>query len=62
MTKSKAADVLVNEYGITNMSELDEAIGKLGVIDLLPFCAEIKSKRRYKNGNDNENERLSSVS
>jgi len=34
--------ILKEEYGIKTAEQLDKAIGKLSVIDLTPFCGEIK--------------------
>ena len=34
--------ILKEEYGIQTIQQLDKAIGKLTVIDLTPFCGEIK--------------------
>ena len=39
--------VLVDEYGIRTEKELDEAIMKLEMINLLPFCGEIKHKEKH---------------
>lgn len=33
--------ILEEEYGIKSMADLDEAISKLGCIDISPFCGEI---------------------
>lgn len=39
-------EILREEYGIENMAELNEAIAKLGVIDLSPFCGVIKQRKK----------------
>lgn len=42
----KPADVVVilkSEYGIETQEQLQEAIRKLGFIDISPFCAEISN-------------------
>ena len=43
-----AVKILEEEYGIRNMAELNEAIAKLGLIDLSPFCGPIKQNGRRK--------------
>lgn len=37
-------EILKNEYGIETVAELQDAILKLGSIDISPFCGEIPKK------------------
>ncbi|WP_278941168.1 hypothetical protein [Anaerotruncus colihominis] len=49
MEKSNdAVKILEEEYGIRNMAELNEAIAKLGLIDLSPFCEPVKQNGKEK--------------
>lgn len=38
-------EILKSEYGICSLTQLQEAISKLGCIDLAPFCAEIPKEK-----------------
>ena len=44
--RSELAELLKREYGIGSMAELEKAIARIGSIDITPFCADIKPKRR----------------
>lgn len=46
MDKGKLLQILRDEYGITNMKQLDKAIANQQRIDLTPFCGvSIKNKK-----------------
>lgn len=38
-------EILKIEYGIETLAQLQEAISKLGLIDLSPFCADIQKEK-----------------
>ncbi|MCC8066040.1 MAG: hypothetical protein LIO94_02890 [Clostridiales bacterium] len=38
----KLFQILEEEYGISSMKQLDEALKKLGYLDITRFCAERK--------------------
>lgn len=38
---NEAVELLKNEYGIKTMRDLDEAISKLGFLDISLFCTEL---------------------
>lgn len=38
-------EILKTEYGIETLAQLQEAISKLGLIDLSPFCADIPKEK-----------------
>lgn len=37
--------ILRDEYGISSEKELNEAIARLGKIDISPFCVEVRKKK-----------------
>ena len=43
----KTIDDIEEEYGVRSMADLDDAITKLGFLDLSPFCAPINRKEKY---------------
>ncbi len=43
---SKIMQILIEEYGISTQEELNKAFAKLEVIDISPFCCEIKKRRQ----------------
>lgn len=43
--REQLAKILREEYGITTVRELDEAISKLGTIDLSIFCVKPESSK-----------------
>lgn len=38
-------EILKSEYGIASLAQLQEAISKLGLVDLSLFCAEIPTEK-----------------
>ena len=38
-------EILKTEYGIESLAQLQDAISKLGLIDLSPFCADIPKEK-----------------
>lgn len=38
-------EILKTEYGIETLAQLQEAISRLGLIDLSPFCADIPKEK-----------------
>ena len=43
--KEAVVEILRDEYGIESMRELDEAIARLGSIDLFPFCGSLSKEK-----------------
>lgn len=49
MEKStEVVKILLEEYGIKTMAELNEAIAKLGTVDISLFCGELPSTKKEK--------------
>lgn len=42
--KEAVVEILREEYGIKSMKELNEAISRLGSIDLFPFCGSLSKE------------------
>ena len=38
-------EILKTEYGIESLAQLQDAISKLGLIDLSPVCADIQKEK-----------------
>lgn len=38
-------EIMKTEYGIESLAQLQDAISKLGLIDLSPFCADIPKEK-----------------
>ena len=46
--RSELAEILKGEYGIGSMAALEEAIERLGSVDISLFCTEIKINKEKK--------------
>lgn len=42
----KIMEILRKDFNISTPDELNEAFVKLGIIDISPFCCEIKKRRQ----------------